>query len=58
VKALLLHAGGWDELAIMGVAILLAIVIVKLTMRGQADDEPDEAADAALDDVRPADESE
>ena len=35
---LLLHGSGWDELLLIGGAILLAVVVVRLTSRGG--DEP------------------
>lgn len=38
---LLLHGSGWDEFLLMGGAILLAFVIVRLTMRGSRDDPHD-----------------
>lgn len=36
------HGGGWDELLLMGGAVALAYLIVKLTVRGRSDEE-DEA---------------
>jgi hypothetical protein len=41
---LLLHAGGWDELLLLGVAILVAFVIVRLAVRGSGDDPGDTPA--------------
>ncbi len=41
MSLLLLHGSGWDELLLMGGAILLAYVIVKFTMRG-GDEDSDE----------------
>ena len=37
MSLLLLHAGGWDELLLLGVAVLVAFVIVRLAMRGTGD---------------------
>jgi hypothetical protein len=36
---LLLHGNGWDDLVLMIVAVAVAFVIVKLTMRGGEDDD-------------------
>jgi hypothetical protein len=37
----LLHGSGWDDLLVMGGAVLLAFVIVKLTTRGGGDEPVD-----------------
>jgi len=34
---LLLHGDGWDEFILLGVAILVAFVIVRLATRGGSD---------------------
>ena len=40
---LLLHEGGWDEVLMVGVGLVLAYVIIMLTGRkGDADDEADD----------------
>jgi hypothetical protein len=38
---LLLHGAGWDELLLVGGAILLAFIVVRLTSRGGGDEPAD-----------------
>ena len=46
MSVLWLHGNGWDELAMMGGAIAIAFLVVKLTTRGGQDEEEDAAAGA------------
>jgi hypothetical protein len=34
MNVLLLHGSGWDEFLLLGVTILVAVVIIRLTTRG------------------------
>jgi len=39
MNVLFLHGGGWDELALLGVAILIAFLVVRFTTRGDTHQE-------------------
>jgi hypothetical protein len=41
LNVLLLHGNGWDELLLIGGAILLAVVVVRLTSRSGGDEPAD-----------------
>jgi len=53
VPLALLHAGGWDEMILVGVALLAGVAIVFYTGRKRPADEDDEEAEP---DAEPADE--
>jgi len=50
---LLLHgmAGGWDELIILAVGVILAVIVVKWTNRSSQDEETDDEIIGATDGV-------
>ena len=55
--ALLIHAGGWDEVIMVAAGLVIAWVIIRFTGRGEGDidEEAGAGGDAAIDASRTAD---